>query len=274
MRGGIVVFAGPTLSGAQVVRVLPCVCLPPARQGDVWRAVRAHEPSVIGLIDGVFLDQPAVWHREILWALSQGVHVYGAASMGALRAAELATFGMLGVGLVFEAYRDGIWPGFPEPFEDDDEVAVVHAPAEAGGATLSDAMVDLRATLLAAEAAGVIDRPACLSLAAAMKRLHFPQRSRARLAEQAPQPLGDWLAAGFVAQKRLDALALLDVLAIHQAGPQAPFKPQFLFERALVWERFEAQALKAERDARGHELARCRANTNMLRREDVDAWLR
>jgi hypothetical protein len=273
MSGGAVVFAGPTISAPEVMRELPCICLPPSRQGDVWRAVRAHNPSVIGLIDGVFLDQPAVWHREILWALAQGVHVYGAASMGALRAAELNVFGMRGVGRVFAAYRDGIWPGFPEPFEDDDEVAVVHAPPEAGGACLSDAMVDVRATLLAAEADQVIDRQACVALAAAIKRLHFSRRTRAVLGHQEPG-LRDWLPGGFVAQKRLDALALLQALAACQAGPQTPFQPQFRFERALVWERFESRALKAERDARGHELARRRGGVNLLRREDIDAWLR
>ena len=45
--------------------------------------------------------------------------------MGALRAAELHAFGMRGVGRIFEAFRDG-------ELEDDDEVAVVHGPAEPG----------------------------------------------------------------------------------------------------------------------------------------------
>ena len=88
------------------------------------------EPQAIGIIDGYFQWAPAVWHKEILWAIQQGVHVFGAASMGALRAAELAPFGMRGVGRIFEAYRDGVLPGSgDEPFEDDDEVAVVHGPA-------------------------------------------------------------------------------------------------------------------------------------------------
>ena len=55
--------------------------------------------------------------------------------------------------------------------------------SEAGGMALSDAMVDLRDTLLAAEAAGVIDRDRRDDLAQAMKRLHFADRSFARLAE-------------------------------------------------------------------------------------------
>src|SRR5688572_32760283 len=51
-----------------------------------------------------------------------GVRVFGAASMGALRAAELQPFGMIGVGQVFQAYRRG-------HLTDDDEVAVAHGPA-------------------------------------------------------------------------------------------------------------------------------------------------
>jgi hypothetical protein len=118
-----VVFAGPTISRADAVAELDCTYLAPARQGDVFRAVRDFRPLAIGLIDGVFLDLPAVWHRELLWALAQGVHVFGAASMGALRAAELRPFGMRGVGRIYSAYETGLWPGFDEPFEDDDEVA-------------------------------------------------------------------------------------------------------------------------------------------------------
>ncbi len=269
----IVVFAGPTLPAGEVEAILPCRCLPPARQGDVWRAVRRLRPSVIGLIDGVFLDVAAVWHREILWALTQGVHVFGAASMGALRAAELHPFGMQGVGQVFAAYRDGVWPGFPETFEDDDEVAVVHAPPEAGGAALSDAMVDLRGTLRAAVADGVIDEGTCRSLAAAMKRLHFPDRSLAALAAAAPAGLRAWLPAGAVPQKRLDAVAMLHAIAALRATAPPPFRPSFRFERALVWERFEAEATRAEQAARHAALATARGHTNTLRPEDIAAWL-
>ena len=96
----------------------------PVAQGDVYRAVTAVEPlESIGIIDGQFDHVPAVWHKEILWAMDRGVHVYGSASMGALRAAELHAFGMEGVGEIFECYRDGT-------LEDDDEVAVVHGAAD------------------------------------------------------------------------------------------------------------------------------------------------
>lgn len=267
----IVVFAGPTLAAAEIAAILPCRCLPPARQGDIWRAMRRFHPSVMGLIDGAFLDVAAVWHREILWALSQGVHVFGAASMGALRAAELHPFGMRGVGQVFEAYRDGVWPGFPEPFEDDDEVAVVHAPAEAGGGPLSDAMVDLRATLRRAVSEGVIDEATCRGLAASMKRRHFPDRSLAELAAAGPAGLRTWLRQGAVPQKRLDALAMLREMAAFTGASPPPFRPGFRFERALVWERFVAHEERAERR---RAVAEARGDTNTLRPEDIAAWLR
>lgn len=241
-----VVFLGPTLPVAEASMLLGATFLPPARQGDVYRAMLTHRPRVIGLIDGVFLDVPAVWHRELLWALSEGVHVFGAASMGALRAAELAPFGMRGVGAIFEAYRAGCWPGDDADFEDDDEVAVIHAPAEAGGAALSDAMVDLRASLQAAEEAGVIDADCRKTLVATMKALHFPARSFARLDQATCDLVGQasatrltgWLATHRVPQKRLDAIALLAEIVALLANDPPPFHPEFRFERALVWEQF------------------------------------
>ncbi len=234
----IVVFSGPTLPATEIAAALPCTVLPPAAQGDVWRAVQRHRPDAIGLIDCTFRNMRAVWHREILWALSQGIHVFGAASMGALRAAELDRYGMRGVGRIYAAYRDGAWPGYPEPFEDDDEVAVQHAPAELGYAPLSDAMVDLRETLRYAEDAGVIDEAARMRLTSEMKALYFPDRSLRALEAAAGRPLRDHA----VPCKRQDAMALLHALvALREAAP-GPFVPSFRFEPTLIWQRFIEQA--------------------------------
>jgi hypothetical protein len=68
---------------------------------------------------------PTVWHKEILWAMSEGTHVYGSASIGASRAAELHSFSIVGIDGIFEAYPDGI-------LTDDDEVAVLHGLEELG----------------------------------------------------------------------------------------------------------------------------------------------
>ena len=89
------VFTGPTLSPEEARAVWDINYLPPAAHGDVYR-VALRRPTAIGIIDGYFEGVPSVWHKEILWAMSQGTHVFGSASMGALRAAELDRFGMTG----------------------------------------------------------------------------------------------------------------------------------------------------------------------------------
>lgn len=255
---GTVVFLGPSLPRDEARALLPdALLLPPAGQGDVFRAVRAHALSAVGLVDGAFLEGPAVWHREILWALERGVGVFGAASMGALRAAELHLFGMVGVGQVFAAYRDGALPGWDPPFEDDDEVAVVHGPAELGCRPLSDAMVDLRATLLRAEQAGVVHRAERDRLAGLMKALHFPDRSHARLAAAADPGLRAWIEANAASLKADDARALLRALRTPHPPPAPPG-----MERALAWERFVARS-EAE-DGPGAAVLR------ILRRDEAD----
>ena len=167
----VYVFTGPTLSVDDARAELDAVWLPPVSQGDVYR-VGLFRPAVIGIIDGYFDRVPSVWHKEILWAMAQGIHVFGSASMGALRAAELASFGMEGVGGIFEAYRDG-------RVDDDDEVAVVHGPAETGYRCLSVAMVDIRRTLAQAAAEGVVSARTRTTLEDLAKRMYYPERAYA-----------------------------------------------------------------------------------------------
>jgi hypothetical protein len=61
-------------------------------QGDVYRAA-LRAPRAIGIIDGYFERMPSVWHKEILWAMSRGIHVFGSASMGALELASACDSG-------------------------------------------------------------------------------------------------------------------------------------------------------------------------------------
>lgn len=145
-----IVFLGPSLARSEAAQIMDADYRAPAGQGDVFRACR-ERPAAIALIDGVFKDAPTVRHREILWALSQGIPVFGAASMGALRAAELSSYGMIGVGLIYRWYRRfALLP--------DDAVAVTHGPAELGAPPLSDALVDIRRSLAAATRQGLMTR--------------------------------------------------------------------------------------------------------------------
>lgn len=166
-----VVFLGPTMPLAQARLILPeAVFLPPAEQGDVISAVLKYEPSVIALIDGAFLHSLSVWHKELLWALDQGIQVMGASSMGALRAAECASFGMEGVGRIYEDYASGALTA-------DDEVALSHADAEHDWQPLSEALVNVRATLAAAVAAGVVSDATADAVVSTGQQIYFPDRT-------------------------------------------------------------------------------------------------
>jgi YcaO-like protein with predicted kinase domain len=131
-RGRAVLFAGPSIAGLDVPRGVEI--RPPAVCGDL-AGLAIEPPSAVGLVDGHFGIAPSVWHKEILHLLARGVRVMGAASIGALRAAELAEAGMEGVGAIYAAYRSGA-------IERDDAVMVLQAPPAYGFAPLSLALVD------------------------------------------------------------------------------------------------------------------------------------
>ncbi|PTL75911.1 TfuA-like protein [Vitiosangium sp. GDMCC 1.1324] len=233
----IYIFTGPTLSAEEGRAELDAVFLPPATQGDVYRAA-LERPEAIGLIDGYFERVPAVWHKELLWAMAEGIHVYGSASMGALRAAELAPFGMRGVGAIFESFLHG-------DLEDDDEVTLVHAPEEAGFRPLSEAMVDIRATLASAERTGVLRTATRVALERIAKALYYPERSYPTLLAQAAREgvpaielerFRAWLPRGRVNQKHEDALAMLRTLREELAAQPGPKQVSYFLSRTDAWE--------------------------------------
>lgn len=232
-----VIFLGPTLPIDDAQRELDALYLPPAAQGDVYRAI-LRKPQAIGIVDGYFERVPAVWHKEILWAMTRGVHVFGAASMGALRAAELAAFGMEGIGEIFAAFRD-------DALEDDDEVAIRHLPAELGYRAQSEAMVNIRWTLARAAGEGVITAATRDSLVRIAKAFFYPNRSYPDLLARARGDgcdgaelarLTSWLPGGRVDQKREDALAMLRVMRIRLADGLPPKRVTFSFEHTVYWE--------------------------------------
>lgn len=223
----VLVFAGPTLPRAEI-EAAGFVWRPPVAQGDVWRAL-AEAPLALGIVDGYFEGRPAVWHKEILWALRQGVPVFGAASMGALRAAELHGFGMQGAGEVFTAYRDGRLTA-------DDEVAVLHGPAEADFVALSEPLVNIRATVRRAVAARVLQPADAERLIAAAQALHYKDRRWSSLTGIAGAGFAAWLAKGRVDQKRLDAQSMLAAIAAWRAAGHPFEPPAFTFEATEFWQ--------------------------------------
>jgi hypothetical protein len=219
-----VVFAGPSLPrrpDGEWRRLLDrCDLRPPARRGDVLAALGGQARTLV-LLDGYYFTVPAVTHKEILYALDAGVRVIGAASLGALRAAELAAFGMTGVGAVFERYRDGEIDG-------DDEVALLHAPAAHGYRPFTVALVELRHAVDRLTAAGGCTAAAGREVIAGVKALSFLDRqddrvaalARRHLGEEAAAALGRLLAGGGV--KQADALLALRAALEEEAAPGVP----------------------------------------------------
>ncbi len=210
--------------------------LPPVSQGDVLALCRKR-PLAIGIIDGFFDRVPAVWHKEILWAMSHGIHVFGAASIGALRAAELHRFGMTGVGKIFEAYLSG-------DLEDDDEVAVIHGPEETGYVLASEPMVNIRHTLAAAESRGIIGRETRCHLVGIAKQLYYAERQYPTVLDlgfarsvnrKELEALSAWLPVGRIDQKRADAVALLRHLRAWRDSQPKPMRVAFHFQHTEAW---------------------------------------
>ena len=175
-----IVFLGPSLSHAAARKILDADYRPPAARGDIFRCLGSGVRR-IALIDGVFHATPSVWHREILAAIDEGIEVLGASSMGALRAAELAPFGMIGCGTIFGWYRDGVIDG-------DDEVALLHGDADSGWRALSEPLVNVRATLARALSQGQLTVDEAEALLADAKRTFYPRRSLRQLAAVATGP--------------------------------------------------------------------------------------
>lgn len=225
-----IVFVGPSLPLDLATAELDATYRPPAAQGDVYRAASSR-PTAIGLIDGYFSQVRSVWHKEILWALDRGIPVFGSASMGALRAAELAPFGMVGVGAIYAAFASGT-------LEDDDEVAIVHGPAELGYPCLSEAMVNIRATIAHAAACGVADADLRDRALRRSKAAFYPDRCYAGLAATAEGPdeaaLWQWMASHRIDQKRADALQMLREMRLMQDGGMRPTPVDFRLERSLA----------------------------------------
>jgi len=225
-----VIFAGPSLPPAFRPTDWALEWRPPARQEELYQAALTR-PEIIGIIDGYFEITPTAWHKEILWAMAQGIHVYGSASIGALRAAELHSFGMKGVGRIFEAYRDGM-------LFDYDEVAVLHGPEEVGYPAVTAAMVNIRATLDEAVAKGVLNSWLVAELTGIGKGLSYKERNWDAILRVAsgrglpPMPLNDlraWLPTRQIDQKRVDALEMIAAIRAHLATVVAPLTVSYRF---------------------------------------------
>ena len=206
----IIVFLGPSLDVTEAEKILTADYRSPAKRGDLLEAVR-EGAAIIGLIDGVFHQESAVAHREILTAIKKNVRVVGASSMGALRAAEMDTLGMVGIGEIYRMYKSG-------ELESDDEVALVFDPSS--GLALSEPLINIRFTLKQAELEGIIDSTAHDALLASARSLFYPKRTYRAIVSAAGGAVDEgtqyrflhWVPAGSCDQKKDDAIAALEYI--------------------------------------------------------------
>lgn len=205
MKRRIIIFTSPSLSHAEASEILRADYKPPVRRGDVTDAL-SDSPDIIGIIDGVFHQSPAVGHREIIEALQSGVTVVGGASMGALRASELSELGMIGVGRVFRAYLSG-------EIESDDDVAVAFDPETLE--PLSDSLVSMDYNFRRALRKGLISREDYKRLITTAKNLFYPLRNYRRvlndseMEEGKKDALSEFIKGEGVDIKREDALEVI-----------------------------------------------------------------
>ena len=142
----------------------------PIKRGDLSLALKEN-PYIIGIIDGVFHQSSAVGHKEILNVIKNGVEVYGASSMGALRASELDTLGMIGIGYVYNQYASG-------EVDSDDEVAVM-LDSETLEA-LSEPLINMKYVFTNAVSENIITENEKDELLKIAKKTFYPKRNYAQ----------------------------------------------------------------------------------------------
>jgi TfuA protein len=208
-----VVFLGPSLSHEEARRRsrMAIEVRPPVQRGDIERLDPAVQTTCI--VDGVFLMEHAVTAREILQALRKGTRVVGAASMGALRAAELAPYGMEGVGEIYRMYAN-------REIASDAEVALAFDPITLR--PTSEPLVNVRRLLRYALEAEVLTSTEASTVLELARRTHFSLLTYPMLFREAAASLGDERVARLRAfhgthladldAKRSDALAAIAYL--------------------------------------------------------------
>ena len=198
----IIIYLGPSLPLEEAKYILSSdskrevLYAPPIRRGDIPKAV-SEGFDIIGIIDGVFFRESAVSPREIMEVLKAGVKIYGASSMGALRASELDRYGMIGVGKIYQWYRGGI-------LNSDDEVALSFDSEEF--IPISEPLINIRETIKKATNENIISPEESEILFKSAKSLYFPERRWNKIIENSEKTLGTKLSnfSLFVKNNKVD----------------------------------------------------------------------
>lgn len=207
MEKTTVLFAGPSLYGLETKKYKWIDIYGPACQSDIYSILNHKLYRRIILADGLYKSIPAPWHKEILMALEMNIEVYGVASLGALRAAELDVYGMEGSGKIYDYIRSNV--------VDDSEVAVVHKPKMNKWEAMTLAHVEIKYWSEEMRKQKKITNETYEHIINWSKRTHFERRTKKGLIKElsltvnAPKALVDQT---WFSQKQQDLAKLLENL--------------------------------------------------------------
>ncbi len=207
MEKTAILFAGPSLHGVDTSKYPWLDVCGPACQSDIYSVLNHKHYTRIILADGLYKSIPAPWHKEILLALEMNIEVYGVASLGALRAAELNEYGMKGSGKVYEYISSNI--------VDDSEVAVMHKPQKNQWEAMTLAHVEVKYWSEKIEEEGRIGKNISREIIKWSKNKHFERRTKKALISQLELGLQDAnkiVRDTWFSQKQLDLANLIDGL--------------------------------------------------------------
>lgn len=177
-----IIFLGPSLSIEKAKKILEADYRKPAKKGDLFQLI-FNETKIVGLIDGYFLqDYPPTPIEVYNLVKKKETKVYGSSSLGALRAVELSKYGMIGVGKIFNLFRNGI-------LDSDDEVAVAFTDYSD---YKSEALIDIRYNLFLAQKMKVIDKEVKRIILRVSKQTYFPYRTYTDILDKCKQKYPDY----------------------------------------------------------------------------------
>ena len=209
-----IVFLGPSLKLDKARKIINAEFKPPAKKGDFINLSLMSDTRKIVLIDGVFLQDYPPTPIEVFQVIRKSnFKVYGASSIGALRAVELEKFGMEGVGKIFELYKKEI-------INSDDEIAVTF---DSDYNLISEAMIDIRYNIFLAWKLQIIDKETKQIMIKLAKRIYFPYRSYDNIIEKSLDlfpshrkfilKFKDYILSNRISLKELDAIRVLKYIS-------------------------------------------------------------
>ncbi len=176
----IIIYTGLSISFDEARKILDntphtqVIYKKPIKRGDISLAIQ-EKADIIGIIDGVFHQTPAVAHKEILEAINKGITVIGSSSMGALRASELDNLGMKGIGYIYNQYTTG-------QITSDDDVALISDNNTLQ--PLSTPLISIKYTLSQAAQKKIITNKEKKEPLQIAKQTYYPQRNYPHLLSQ------------------------------------------------------------------------------------------